>query len=111
MNHSQSDTTAAIITSLLLKKGFQTSWLLAIAQVWFCVGNSLLATTPVDQMYWKNVFWAMTIWPLGIDMNFPAATIMRSNPVTKEHPGQGGFARCDSYVLLAVYWARNRGNG
>lgn len=42
---------ASVLASFLLKKGLRTAWLLAIALVWFCVGNTLLATTPIHQTY------------------------------------------------------------
>jgi MFS family permease len=97
---------AAILTSFLLRKGMKTTWVLTIALVWFCVGNILLATTPVNQTYWKQVFWAVTISPLGIDMSFPAATIMISGLVAKEHQGMAA-----SLVATIIYYSQSIGLG
>ncbi|RDW73402.1 hypothetical protein BP6252_07309 [Coleophoma cylindrospora] len=97
---------AAILASVLLKKGLRTAWLLAIALVWFVIGNALLATTPVHQTYWKQIFWAVLITPLGIDMSFPAATIMISNLVSKEHQGVAA-----SLVATVIYYSQSIGLG
>jgi len=97
---------AAIATSYLLRRGIKTTWLLTIALVWFCVGNILLATTPVNQTYWRQVFWAVTISPLGIDMSFPAATIMISDLVAKEHQGMAA-----SLVATVIYYSQSIGLG
>ena len=97
---------ASILASLLLKKGLRTSWVLAIALVWFCVANTLLATTPVNQTYWKQVFWVMMLGPFGMDMSFPAATIMISNLVLKEHQGIAA-----SLVATVVYYSQSIGLG
>ncbi len=55
----------------------------------FCVGNILLATMPVHQIYWKQTFISLIITPWGMDMSFPAATILLSDHVSEEHQGIG----------------------
>ena len=82
---------------------------MTLALVWFVVGNTLLATTPVHQTYWKQVFWAVTIAPQGIDMSFPAATLMISNLVAKERQGMGRIAGCNRRLLLSAYRTGNCG--
>jgi hypothetical protein len=41
---------AAYFASFLLEKGLRTAWL-TLWLLWFVIGNTLLATSPVDQMY------------------------------------------------------------
>nr|OQO20694.1 hypothetical protein B0A51_10645 [Rachicladosporium sp. CCFEE 5018] len=47
----------------------------------------LVATAPVDQIYWKNIFLTSMITCWGMDMSFPAATIILSNMTAREHQG------------------------
>ena len=61
--------------------------MLAIAMLGFCIGNILIATAPVGQTYWANIFVATVVTPWGMDMSFPAATIIMSDSVPKEHQG------------------------
>lgn len=44
-------------------------------------------TAPVGQSYWYQAFWSSVITPWGMDMSFPAATLILSNAVAKEHQG------------------------
>jgi len=53
----------------------------------FLIGSVLLATAPVNQSYWYNAFFGILIMPFGMDMSNPAATILLSNSVSKEHQG------------------------
>jgi hypothetical protein len=78
---------AALLASFLLGKGLRRAWLLTSALMWLVIGNTLLPTTPVHQIYWKEVLWAVTIAPQGIGMSFCAATRMTSNLEGKEQQG------------------------
>ena len=42
---------------------------------------------PIDQTYWASTFVSTIIIPFGMDMSFPAATIILSGSVPKEHQG------------------------
>jgi len=53
----------------------------------FLIGITLLATMPVQQTYWSQFFVATVIMPWGMDMSFPAATLILSNAVEKRHQG------------------------
>lgn len=77
---------AALTTGYILSR-LRTSYVMAIAMLGFCIGNILLATAPVDQTYWANFFVATVVTPWGMDMSFPAATIILSDFVPKEHQG------------------------
>ena len=77
----------AAMTSGFILSRVPTSWVMAMAMLPFCIGNVLLATMPVDQTYWAQAFLSIIITPWGMDMSFPAATIVLSNLVAKEHQG------------------------
>ena len=77
---------AAITTGFILSK-LRTSYVMVISMLGFCIGSILLATMPVDQTYWAQTFVALIITPWGMDMSFPAATIILSDFVPKHHQG------------------------
>ena len=60
---------------------------MSIALTCFVVGNILIATAPVHQTYWAQVFVCTLVIPWGMDMSFPAATIILSNSVDRKHQG------------------------
>jgi MFS family permease len=60
-----------------------------VAMCAFLTGNVLVATVPIHQSYWAQIFVCTIITPWGMDMSFPAATLMLSNSVKKEHQGMG----------------------
>ncbi|KAL6355497.1 hypothetical protein LRP88_11091 [Fusarium phalaenopsidis] len=73
-----------------------TAWLLhfthpalvmLIALVSFTVGTVLMMTAPVEQNYWFQSFFSLIIMTWGMDMSFPAATLILSNSVKREHQG------------------------
>jgi MFS family permease len=77
---------AAISTGWLLGR-FRPSIVMTMALTAFTVGTVLLMTTPVKQTYWAQLFVTTVITPWGMDMSFPAATLILSNAVKKEHQG------------------------
>ena len=77
---------AAMTTGFILSR-VPTSMVMAMAMLPFCVGNILLATMPVHQTYWAQAFVSIIVTPWGMDMSFPAATIVLSNLVPKEQQG------------------------
>lgn len=55
----------------------------------FTTGVTLTAFAPVGQIYWAQIFVSVLVMPFGMDMSFPAATLILSNAVNKEHQGIG----------------------
>ncbi|KIX06524.1 uncharacterized protein Z518_04500 [Rhinocladiella mackenziei CBS 650.93] len=77
---------ASVCTGLLLSR-LRAAWVMTIALTFFTVGHILIATAPVDQTYWAQTFVCTIVIPWGMDMSFPAATVILSNAVSKEHQG------------------------
>ncbi|EXJ64520.1 hypothetical protein A1O7_00856 [Cladophialophora yegresii CBS 114405] len=77
---------ASVVTGIALSK-LKPPMVMALALVFFTIGLILVATTPVHQTYWAQTFVCMIVIPWGMDMSFPAATIILSNAVRKEHQG------------------------
>ncbi|MCJ1295871.1 hypothetical protein MMC34_007435 [Xylographa carneopallida] len=77
---------ASVTTGFLLSR-IATSWIMVIAMCAFFIGGTLVATMPIDQSYWLQTFFATVIAPWGMDMSFPAATIILSNFVAPQHQG------------------------
>jgi MFS family permease len=63
------------------------AWVMVGALTAFTLGNVLMMTAPIDQIYWKNSFICAIVIPWGMDMSFPAATLILSDAVKKEHQG------------------------
>jgi MFS family permease len=77
---------AAVTTGFLLSKTTpQVIMLLSMCA--FFTGITLIATVPVDQIYWAQTFFSIIVMPWGMDMSFPSATILLSNKVRVEHQG------------------------
>ncbi|MCJ1232576.1 hypothetical protein MMC14_000529 [Varicellaria rhodocarpa] len=96
---------AAITTGILLGR-VRAAYIMAFAMTCFCVGNILLATQPIGQTYWIQTFLAIVITPWGMDMSFPAATIILSNYVPRRHQGVAG-----SLVTTVVNYSISLGLG
>ncbi|KAJ9123244.1 hypothetical protein QFC22_001440 [Naganishia vaughanmartiniae] len=79
---------AAITTGLLIGR-LGPSWLMFASMTAFTVGTILVATMPVNQVYWAQSFVATLIMPCGMDASFPAANIMISNLMPPKHQGVG----------------------
>lgn len=77
---------AAIVTSQLMKR-IPASIIMSLAMLAFLIGSILLATRPDHQIYWAQMFVATIITPWGMDMSFPAATMILSDAMPREHQG------------------------
>ena len=77
---------ASITTGFLLGR-LRPAWVMTIALTAFTVGTILIATAPVDQNYWALSFVCTIVIPWGMDMSFPAATLISSDAVAKDHQG------------------------
>ena len=78
---------AAVLTGYLISKGVTVAIIMFFAMCAFLASSLLLATMPVDQTYWAQTFVCFVIAPFGMDMSFPAATIMFSTSVPRHHQG------------------------
>ena len=77
---------AAVTTGFLLSHT-PPSTVMLFAMTAFTVGTILIATAPVHQTYWAQTFVSIIVMPWGMDMSFPAATIMLSDSMPHEHQG------------------------
>lgn len=77
---------ASMATAYLLSR-ISPAWLMLISLVAFTVGTILIGTCPVDQTYWAQTFVSTIVMPWGMDMSFPAATILLSNALPRKHQG------------------------
>lgn len=84
-------TGAAIITGLILGR-IGPARTMCIAMVAFTIGTILVATVPVHQVYWAQLFVAPLIVPFGVDMSFTAGTVILSDSVSKKHQGIVSFS-------------------
>ncbi|KAF2671836.1 hypothetical protein BT63DRAFT_369697 [Microthyrium microscopicum] len=53
----------------------------------FCLGIIIAAFQPMQQIYWAQMFVSIVIMPFGMDMSFPAASVLLSNHMPPEHQG------------------------
>ncbi|KAH7122644.1 major facilitator superfamily-domain-containing protein [Dendryphion nanum] len=79
---------AAITTGKVISR-IGPQWVMLISMAAFLTGSILTATAPVDQSYWAQTFVTVLIIPWGMDMSFPAGTLIVSDSVKKEHQGMG----------------------
>lgn len=77
---------AAGMTGFLLTHT-PVSFVMMISMVAFCVGIIIAGTEPPHQVYWAQMFVSILIMPFGMDMSFPAATVILSNHMPREHQG------------------------
>ncbi|KAK1074639.1 multidrug-resistance type transporter aminotriazole resistance [Friedmanniomyces endolithicus] len=79
---------AAVVTGFLLSR-LRPAWVMTLALLAFTLGTVLISTAPLDQTYWGQTFFATVVIAWGMDMSFPAATVILSNTVGKEYQGIG----------------------
>lgn len=77
---------AAGVTGFMLTHT-PVAFTMLIAMIAFFVGQVITATQPVHQIYWAQMFVAILIMPFGMDMSFPAGTVILSNHMPREHQG------------------------
>ncbi|KAK3492588.1 major facilitator superfamily domain-containing protein [Neurospora hispaniola] len=83
---SVSGAVAAVVTGIVLGK-IGPAWTVVCAMSAFFTGNMLLVTRPMEQTYWTQSFLTYLITPWGMDMIFPASTVILSNAVGRRHQG------------------------
>ncbi|KAK8879220.1 MFS general substrate transporter [Apiospora arundinis] len=79
---------ASVATGFLLQH-IRAAWVMTFSLTCFMIGTILMATAPVYQTYWAQLFVCLLIIPFGMDTSFPAATVIFSNAVAREHQGMG----------------------
>lgn len=77
---------AAMSTGFLLSKT-TPQVIMVLSMCAFFTGTTLIATAPVQQIYWAQAFFSIIIMPWGMDMSFPSATILLSGKVGPENQG------------------------
>ncbi|KAI2602551.1 MFS general substrate transporter [Hypoxylon sp. NC1633] len=77
---------AALFTGFMLHH-LQPPIIMTMALCSFTAGIAIVGTAPVDQTYWGQLFVSTLVTPWGMDMSFPAATIILSNSVPRKHQG------------------------
>ncbi|RYC58350.1 hypothetical protein CHU98_g7867 [Xylaria longipes] len=77
---------ASITTGIILSK-VRSSVVMVMSMTFFLVGVILVAVAPVEQTYWAQTFVCSLIIPWGMDMSFPAGTIIMSSSLPKRHQG------------------------
>ena len=66
---------------------FRASTVMLISMTFFLIGGVIFATVPVHQTYWAQTFVGIIVLPWGMDMSFPAGTIILSRAMPREHQG------------------------
>jgi MFS family permease len=83
---SLSGLAAAGVTGWLMSK-LRPGWIMLFAMLGFTIGNVFFAIAPVQQTYWALTFVSVVVMPWGMDMSFPAATVVLSDAVPRRHQG------------------------
>ena len=81
-------------------------YLLMAAMLCFCAGNTLVATMPADQTYWIQAFLSTVVTPFGMDISFPAASLIVSNTMPIHQQGVAA-----SMVNTVINWSISLGLG
>lgn len=77
---------AAFSVNVFIRR-VRPSYLLLAATCAFLIGITMLSQTPPHQMYWHMLFPQMVILSFGMDISFPAASLVLSEHLPKKHQG------------------------
>ncbi|CDK26133.1 unnamed protein product [Kuraishia capsulata CBS 1993] len=77
----------SLLTGGVLIRKLPTSAVMVIAMACFLVGSCLMATRPVGQIYWAQMFVSCIIMTGGMDISFPAGVMIMSNRLPKHQQG------------------------
>lgn len=64
--------------------------LLLFSMIAFTCGSIILSVTPVHETYFRSCLGAMTILSFGMDLSFPAASIILSDELPMQYQGMAG---------------------
>lgn len=81
---------AALTTVFLLGNGVHSSIIMFVAMCGFFIGSTLMGTRPINQVYWGQFFVSLIVIPFGMDMSFPAGTVILSNMLPQHKQGVAG---------------------
>lgn len=82
-------TIAAFICAFSIKR-VGAPFILFCSAIGFTVGSMLLSITPVHQTYWKMNIGMVAILSFGMDLSFPAASIILSDFLPMQYQGMAG---------------------
>lgn len=82
-------TGAASLAAWLVPR-FAAQWILAIGTITILISNVLMATVPVHQTYWAQVFPSIVLFSFCPDFVYTAAQIIASNSVRRHQQGIAG---------------------
>ncbi|KAF2453157.1 YOR378W-like protein [Lineolata rhizophorae] len=91
---------AAGLTGFLLTHT-PVSFTMLVSMIAFFLGITLAGTMPAQQVYWAQMFISVVVMPFGMDMSFPAASIILSNNMPREHQGLAG-SLCSTVVNYSI---------
>ncbi|KAF4965395.1 hypothetical protein FSARC_6809 [Fusarium sarcochroum] len=77
----------AVFVAAWLIPRVAAQWIMAIGVTVTLVGNILLATMPVQQTYWAQLFPAMILYGFCPDLVYVAAQVIASNSVSRRQQG------------------------
>ncbi|KAH3674548.1 hypothetical protein WICMUC_003225 [Wickerhamomyces mucosus] len=77
---------AAFSVSIFIQR-VKPSYILMFATVGFFCGITMLAVTPVNQSYYRMILGQMVILSFGMDLSFPASSLILSDNLPKKHQG------------------------
>lgn len=80
---------AAMTVGLSIKK-VGPAILLFFSMIAFTCGSIILSVTPVHQTYFRSCMGAMIILSFGMDLSFPAASIILSDELPMQYQGMAG---------------------
>lgn len=80
---------AALLCGTIISKT-RPSFLICFACIAFTCGDIMLSVTPIDQSYFRLLFGQMFILCWGMDLSFPAATIILSDYLPLHQQGMAG---------------------
>ena len=76
----------AFLSGILMTRT-RPAYVMLLAMLFFLAGSVLIATAPVEQTYWIQTFLSILIMPGGMNLSFPAGTILLSGALPKENQG------------------------
>jgi len=77
----------AALTTGFLFSYIRPPWVMMMAMIAFLTSSILVATSAPKQTYWAQIFVTCIVAPFGMDLSFPAASLILSNSVSREHQG------------------------
>ncbi|KAB8216248.1 major facilitator superfamily domain-containing protein [Aspergillus novoparasiticus] len=82
-------TAAASLAAWLIPR-LAAQWILAIGTITILVSNALMATVPLEQSYWAQIFPSVVLFSFCPDFVYTAGQIIASNSVRRHQQGIAG---------------------